>query len=304
MIYESEYWKDDLIKQAGLLRKRMTQKRWSAATHGRFEQLVMSGFYTIRKLSEAKLLADTTISQEIELIAYQPTGKVVTLINWHKLDQLYDLNSPIAAKRDVMFLCHQFVHSYIFMASFNDVPFGLEGVLFCSDRERHKFLYHMDISKMIALFEQAGSEYPNKVHMKYNEKSEIMMLSQEIHPEEEMFTVLEGEIEVTFRGAKSVLRAGETANIPANAPHEFHNVSGQSVRLLCLCSPAGQEKFFMAIGVPVATRTETLPKPDEARSFALQVLAARFHTIFNFGRSSNGFKSAEKLLITGGNSSI
>src|SRR5882724_6792509 len=36
------------------------------------------------------------------------------------------------------------------------------------------------------------------------------------HDFEEMFTLLDGEIEVTFRGAKSVVRAGETANIPAN----------------------------------------------------------------------------------------
>jgi quercetin dioxygenase-like cupin family protein len=35
---------------------------------------------------------------------------------------------------------------------------------------------------------------------------------------EEMFTILQGEVEVTFRGKKSVVRAGETINIPVNAP--------------------------------------------------------------------------------------
>lgn len=95
------------------------------------------------------------------------------------------------------------------------------------------------------------------------------------HDFEEMFTILEGELEITFRGEKSVLRAGETANIPANAPHEFHNVSGQSVRLLCLCSPAGQEEFFMAVGVPVATRTEAPPKPDEAALAAFKERAGK-----------------------------
>src|ERR1700719_1384628 len=82
------------------------------------------------------------------------------------------------------------------------------------------------------------------------------------HDFEEMFTVLEGEIEITFRGAKSVLRAGETANIPANAQHHFHNVSGQPARLLCLCSPAGMEEFFMAVGIPLVTRTTPAPKLD------------------------------------------
>src|SRR6187401_2642126 len=41
------------------------------------------------------------------------------------------------------------------------------------------------------------------------------------HDFEEMFTILEGEIEFTFRGEPSVVRAGEAVNIPANAPHFF-----------------------------------------------------------------------------------
>src|ERR1700737_2386368 len=75
------------------------------------------------------------------------------------------------------------------------------------------------------------------------------------HDFEEMFTVLDGEVEVTFRGAKSVLRAGETANIPSNAPHQFHNKTERPARLLCLCSPAGGGEVFLAIGIPLPTRT-------------------------------------------------
>ncbi len=90
------------------------------------------------------------------------------------------------------------------------------------------------------------------------------------HDFEEMFSVIEGEIEVTFRGAKSLLRVGETANIPANAPHEFHNVSQRPARLLCICSPAGQEEFFMAVGAPVASRTTPSPKLDGATQATLK----------------------------------
>src|SRR5205823_1764903 len=61
------------------------------------------------------------------------------------------------------------------------------------------------------------------------------------HDFEESFTVLEGEIEATFRGKKSVVRSGETANIPANAPHSFTNASKQTVRLLCICAPAREQ---------------------------------------------------------------
>jgi quercetin dioxygenase-like cupin family protein len=84
------------------------------------------------------------------------------------------------------------------------------------------------------------------------------------HDFEETFSLIEGELELTFRGNKSTVRAGETVNIPANAPHQFHNSSNQPARMFCICAPAGQEDFFVQIGVPVATRTTRPPKLDDA----------------------------------------
>ena len=102
------------------------------------------------------------------------------------------------------------------------------------------------------------------------------------HAFEESFILLEGEIEVTFRGQKSKVRAGETAHIPANAPHEFHNVGDKTVRLLCLCAPAGQEEFFQSIGVALPTRTTPPPKLDPAAQAAFIAragsLAAKYRT--------------------------
>lgn len=83
------------------------------------------------------------------------------------------------------------------------------------------------------------------------------------HDFEETFILLEGEMEATFRDTKTIVRAGETLHIPANAPHKFHNASSTPVRLLCICSPAGQEKFFGEVGVPVASRTTPPPELNE-----------------------------------------
>ncbi len=79
------------------------------------------------------------------------------------------------------------------------------------------------------------------------------------HDFEELFTILDGEIEATFRGQKTVVKAGETLNIPANAPHSFTNASDKPARLLCLCAPAMQEDFFREIGDLVPTRTSAPP---------------------------------------------
>lgn len=83
------------------------------------------------------------------------------------------------------------------------------------------------------------------------------------HDFEETFILLDGELEVTFRGKRSIVRAGETLNIPSNAPHQFHNSSARPVRMICICSPSGNDKFFLELGVPVATRTTAPPKLDE-----------------------------------------
>ena len=75
------------------------------------------------------------------------------------------------------------------------------------------------------------------------------------HDFEETFILLDGEMQVTFRGQKSTVRAGDTGNVPSNAPHQFHNASSEPVRMICICSPAGNDEFFLEVGVPVATRT-------------------------------------------------
>src|ERR1700678_2289359 len=82
------------------------------------------------------------------------------------------------------------------------------------------------------------------------------------HHFEEMFPVLDGEVLVTFRGETLVARAGETINVPANAPHAFTNAADTPSRLLCMCVPSGQEEFFTLVGQPVATRTEAPPPLD------------------------------------------
>ncbi len=83
------------------------------------------------------------------------------------------------------------------------------------------------------------------------------------HDFEEMFTLLEGELEFTFRGETQTVRAGSTVNIPANAPHGFKNVSGAPAHMLCMCTPAGQEEFFLAVGIPLESRTSPPPRPTQ-----------------------------------------
>ncbi|MDT0300828.1 cupin domain-containing protein [Streptomonospora wellingtoniae] len=102
------------------------------------------------------------------------------------------------------------------------------------------------------------------------------------HDFEEMFTLLEGELEFIFRGESVRVGAGETVNIPANAPHFFRNVSEAPARMLCMCTPAGQEEYFLQVADRVESTDSVPPNLTEdeqrARRDKAADLAARYRT--------------------------
>ena len=102
------------------------------------------------------------------------------------------------------------------------------------------------------------------------------------HDFEETFLLLEGELEMTFRGEKSTVQAGDTVNVPSNAPHQFHNASGGPVRMICICAPGGNDRFFLELGVPVATRTTPPPTLDGKQMAEFlakaKAIAPKYHT--------------------------
>lgn len=70
------------------------------------------------------------------------------------------------------------------------------------------------------------------------------------HDFEEMFTILEGEIELTFRGEARRAAAGSTVNIPANAPHFFRTCRTDR-RACSACAPRpGRRSFSCRSAIP------------------------------------------------------
>jgi quercetin dioxygenase-like cupin family protein len=70
--------------------------------------------------------------------------------------------------------------------------------------------------------------------------------------EDESFYVQEGELE--FQLDEQVLSAtpGTFLYSPKGQLHRFGNVGSTPAKLLCWMTPAGLEKFFMSVGVPVS----------------------------------------------------
>lgn len=99
------------------------------------------------------------------------------------------------------------------------------------------------------------------------------------HDFEELFIVLDGSLDFTFRGSTTTVHAGRVVNIPANAPHHFSNTSDQPVHMLCMCTPAGQDDFFLEVGQRVDADGNLLDAATmltDAERFAQVAAAARY----------------------------
>jgi hypothetical protein len=167
MIYESHFWKDDLLKQARNLSARKVQSRWPEASFGRVEQTVMNGFYAIRKLIEAHKIADALTHRRIPVETFPWLFKPVTYRNWHHYWELYDLSVRKPETRELIFLAHLVIHSYVFLIEFDEAN-RFVGILVTSDRHRHKCLYSLRIDSLVEIFEAVGTDYPNEYKATFN----------------------------------------------------------------------------------------------------------------------------------------
>ena len=78
---------------------------------------------------------------------------------------------------------------------------------------------------------------------------------------QEMFYVVEGEIEFKMEGGKYNAKKGSFVNIPLGGKvHCFKNTTHKIAHLLCTVVPAGLDDFFQEIGKPIETGT-FLPPP-------------------------------------------
>lgn len=171
MIWESSYWKDDLLRQARALRARIAQRRWPQISFAKVEQCLMSSFYAVRKLIDAKKLSEKVISSSLRVTRFPSTGKPVHHLGWHYLERLYDFPGAVETNIGLRKLCNQFVHSYVFQLMFTEQG-GLDGVLVTSDDKRRSYLYLIKVRQIIDLFETIGRDYPATATYSYDRKTD------------------------------------------------------------------------------------------------------------------------------------
>ncbi len=136
------------------------------------EQLTMQGFYGIRKLIEANKLRPVISRRRVPVGRFQPTGKSITPFNWHKAEELYDLDHAQQAAMPLLDLCHQFVHSYLFFPALGEHG-ELEAFLLASDRQKFKALLRVEVAEIIEIFDSVGNDEVRQSSSTRDAKTEI-----------------------------------------------------------------------------------------------------------------------------------
>jgi hypothetical protein len=170
MVGESYPWKEELLKIATSLKYRLTQKRWSQRSSFLFEKEIFISFYIIRKLIESKTLSNRNLKLKIKCLSIHSTNYGSTYFNRHKLETLFDFTKTREMKIELVTLCNQIIHSYIFEPSFDD-EFNVFGFFVSSDERRNKSLYLILIDDIIKVFNIIGNDYPNALSSLYNDNS-------------------------------------------------------------------------------------------------------------------------------------
>lgn len=161
MIHESSYWKEPLLEMARRLTALTVKLDLSEEQFAQIERDIFIGFYSIRRLLEAhEKITDETRSKKIKL-RWHGNCNVVTRHNRHRIDELYDLNNSQEEMRDIFFVCHRIIHSYIFTPYFNQT--GFAGIIFTSDIDKDKRIYLLNAEEIIRIFKIVGNDYPHKI---------------------------------------------------------------------------------------------------------------------------------------------
>ena len=168
MIWDSTPWKDELLRSAEWLSRVERQRRLTQKSLFLVEREIVMGCYVIRKLIDAFKVSDLTKQLTCKAKNFRNL-KLVNCSNWHRLDQLYDLEHGKAGSIEVRMLCNQVVHSYVFLAGENG--HAERGIYLASDRSRNREITFVPLKEIIRIFRTIGQDYPNEMHWIWDPKN-------------------------------------------------------------------------------------------------------------------------------------
>jgi hypothetical protein len=159
MIQDAVPWREELLKIAGRLERRKTQRRWTERTGFLVERDVMLSAYALRKLLEAQKISDSLAAHKVTVKQYvlKSGAAVPDMLSRYEVWENYELENARRVEFAFRELCNQIVHSWNWMISATE-DLVFDGFFVSSDRERAKSIHFVSIDAFIELLRAVGSE--------------------------------------------------------------------------------------------------------------------------------------------------
>lgn len=158
MIWESGYWKADLIKDAEII-ERWSKKNPTTRQYVLLERKIFITSYSIRKLIEAEIIGCDFPMWNFSLNMFEKkSSKTINHMNRLNIDELYDLDKPLINSKNISFLCNTLIHSNMFILGMNEAG-EIDSFLFRSfpsDKIKEDYLYRMDLEKYVSILKWIG----------------------------------------------------------------------------------------------------------------------------------------------------
>ena len=172
-MYESRYYKDDLLKYAKDFEKRLSKQVWREDSLCKAEKHLFVGFYFVRKLLESLKISTKTKKLSVRIFR----GKIspdqeISNFNRHKVMFYISEANWVESKVSVDQVCDKVVHSWVNYPISKDDG-GLAGFIMTTDRYRNKEMWEIPTESIIEVFNTFGSDYPTESHMKRDESGKI-----------------------------------------------------------------------------------------------------------------------------------
>lgn len=167
---ESSYWKEFLVETASDLRSVARPKRLTKRRYEIVERNIVISFFLLRRLIELHKVSGKVRNFGLRVFAWPSTGKLPTLVNNHRIEELYDFSKEQSQTKKPMYICNQVIHSYS-TSMVVDETRNWDSMLTVSDYDRKNCIWRIPVDVMVGLLRAASTDYPYQIKYTRNEKT-------------------------------------------------------------------------------------------------------------------------------------
>lgn len=162
MVYESDPWKQDLLRRKRLIQKYNRAELLSEKADDRaytvIEKAIFYSAFIIRKLIDCKgKVSDEVDRYQFNLKGIKPKRRMDFMHRWPDEDT-HDWEHESSYTKNGKEICNWLIHSFAFCLCYNEAG-EIDSFLISSDKDKNKIFYRVNLNDWITYIDFVGRDY-------------------------------------------------------------------------------------------------------------------------------------------------